>query len=66
MIKSVDTWAQPSVQTKDLPVHKCSQRQIIEQVGKILPDVGVPIFAEALVVKSVNLEKKFLGLKIKS
>ena len=29
--------------------------QVVEEVGKVLPDIGVSVFAQAFVVKSVNL-----------
>lgn len=31
------------------------QRQVIEQVGEVLPDVGIAILAEALIIEAVDL-----------
>lgn len=38
-----------------LAVDKRGERQVIEEVGEVLPDVGVAVLAQALVVKAVHL-----------
>ena len=38
-----------------LRVHQCGQREVVKQVGEGLPDVGVAVFAKALVVEAVHL-----------
>lgn len=39
----------------DLVVDEGGQGQVVEEVGKVLPDVGVAVLAQALVVKAVHL-----------
>ncbi len=56
VIQRVDAGTEATVEAKDLPVNQGGQRQVVEQVGEILPDVGVAVFAQAFVVESVNLE----------
>jgi hypothetical protein len=48
-------WAEASVQAKDLTIDQSSQRKVVEQVGEILPDVGVSVFSETFVVESIHL-----------
>lgn len=55
MVESVDAGAQAAVQAEDLAVDQGSQGQVVEQVREILPDVGVAVLPETLVVESVDL-----------
>jgi hypothetical protein len=43
------------VQTEDLVVDESSERQVVEEVCKVLPDVGVAVLSQALVVEAVDL-----------
>lgn len=38
-----------------LGVHQRRERQVVEQVGEVLPHVGVAVLPEALVVEAVHL-----------
>ena len=71
MIQSVDRWWETSVETEDLQYarrttdcknnnshlwfDKGGEREIIEEIGEILPNVGVAIFAKTFVVETVHL-----------
>lgn len=55
MVQSVDTGTETSVEAKYLSVDQGSQREVIEQISKILPDISVAIFSEAFVIESVDL-----------
>lgn len=55
IVQRINTRTQPTVQAEDLVLNQCSEGQEIEQVGEELPDVGVAVFAEALVVEAVDL-----------
>lgn len=43
------------MQAEDLIIDQRSEGEVVKQVGKVLPDVGVSVFTEALVVKTVYL-----------
>jgi hypothetical protein len=43
------------MQTKDLLLHDCTDRQVVEEVRQVLPNVCTSILAQALVVEAVNL-----------
>lgn len=43
------------MQTEDLVFNESSEREVVEEVGEVLPNVGVAVLAEALVVEAVNL-----------
>ena len=43
------------MQTENLILDDSCERQIVEEVGEVLPHVGVAVLAEALVVEAVDL-----------
>lgn len=43
------------MEAKDLVLYNCSERQIVEQVGQVLPNVRIPVLSQTLVVKAVHL-----------
>ena len=43
------------MQTEVFLLHDSSQRKAIEQLGELLPNVGVSVLAQALVVETVDL-----------
>lgn len=55
VLKSVDTRRKASVQTKDLVLNQCGQREVVEEVGKEFPDIGIAVFAQTLVVEAIDL-----------
>ena len=55
VVKSVDRWRKTTVEAEYLIVYQGSEGQVIEQVGKIFPDIGVPVFAKAFIIKAVDL-----------
>ena len=55
VIQCVNAGRKASVKAEDLIVHESRERKVIEQVGEVLPHVGVAVLAQALVVESVNL-----------
>lgn len=36
-------------------LYNSSKRQVIKEVGKILPDIWVPVFSKALIIESIDL-----------
>lgn len=55
VVKGINARGETSVEAEDLVVDKGGQGKIIKQVRKVLPDIGIAILAEALVVESVDL-----------
>lgn len=55
VIERVNAGRKTSVKTEDLVVDERCERQEIEQVCKVLPDIRVAILAQALVVEAVHL-----------
>lgn len=43
------------MQAEDLVVNKRCEREVVEEVRKIFPDIGIAVFAQAFVVEAVNL-----------
>jgi len=42
-------------QTSYLSFNKSRQRQVVKQVGEILPHIGIAVLAQTLIVESINL-----------
>ena len=55
MVERVNAGTEASVQGEDLAVDKGGEGEIVEQVRKRLPHVGIPILSETLVVEAVHL-----------
>ena len=43
------------MKAEDLVLDQSCERQVVEKISEVLPHVGVPVFAEALVVEAINL-----------
>jgi hypothetical protein len=55
VVEGVDAGRETTVQTEDLVVDQGGEREVVEEICKVLPDVGVAVFAKALVVEAVDL-----------
>ena len=54
-VESVKLGTETSMKTKQFILNETGQRKVVEYVSEVLPDVGVPILAETLVVKAIDL-----------
>lgn len=43
------------MKAEDLLFNDCSQREVVEQVSEVFPDVNVAVFAQAFIVETVDL-----------
>lgn len=43
------------MEAEDLVVDEGGEGKVVEQVGKVLPNVGIAVFSETLIVESVHL-----------
>lgn len=55
VVERVDTGRETAVQAEYLVVDKGSEREVVEQVCEELPDIGVAVFAQALIVEAIYL-----------
>lgn len=55
VVKSIDARRKTSVETEDLVIDEGSEREVVEQICEILPNVGIAIFSEAFVVEAIDL-----------
>ena len=55
VVERVDAGGETAMQTEDLVVNQGGERKIVEKVGKVLPDIGITILAQAFVVEAVYL-----------
>lgn len=43
------------MQAENLSINEGGEREIVEEVSEVLPHIRIPVFAQTLVVESVNL-----------
>lgn len=55
VVECVDAGRQPTVQAEDLVVNEGGKGEVVEEVGKVFPDIGVAVFSQAFIVKPINL-----------
>lgn len=55
VVECVDAWRQPTVQAEDLVVDEGGKGEVVEEVGEVFPDIGVAVFSQAFVIKSIDL-----------
>lgn len=55
LIESVEAWRQTSMQAENLLLNDGAEREVVEEVGQVLPDVRVTILPKTFVIKTINL-----------
>lgn len=55
VIESIDTGGETTVETEDLVVDEGGEGKVVEEVGEVLPNIGVAVLAETLVVEAIYL-----------
>lgn len=55
IIESINTRRKASVQAEDLVVDEGGEGKVVEQVGEVLPHVGISVLAETLIVEAIDL-----------
>jgi len=55
VVECVDAWGETTVKAEDLVVNESGKREVVEEVGEVLPYVCVTVLAEALIVEAVDL-----------
>jgi len=55
VIESVYAWGETAVETEDLVLDECGQGKVVEEISEVFPDGSIAVFAEALVVETVDL-----------
>jgi len=55
VIKGVDAGGETSVEAEDLVVDQGSEGKVVEEIGEVLPYVGIAVFSKALIIKPIDL-----------
>ena len=55
IVQGVYARREPSMETEDLIIDQGGERQVVEQICEVFPDVGVAVFSETFVVEAVDL-----------
>lgn len=55
LVESLQTGRQTSVKTEDFILDDSCERQVVEQVGQVFPDVRVSVLANAFIVEAIHL-----------
>lgn len=43
------------MEAEDLIIDEGSKREVVEEIGEVLPDVGIAIFAKTFVIETIYL-----------
>ena len=54
LIQSVDTGRETTVKAEDLVLDDSGQREVIEELSELFPDIGVTILSQTLIIESVS------------
>jgi hypothetical protein len=65
VVEGVDAGGETAVKAEDLILDQGGEGKIVEEVGEVLPDVGIAVFAQTLVVEAVDLSD-LAGLVVSS
>ena len=55
VVQGIDAWRETSVEAEDLVFNKSGEREEVEEIGEVFPDVCIAVFPEAFVVETVDL-----------
>lgn len=55
VIKGIDAWGETPVEAEYLVVDEGGKREVVEEVGEVLPNVGIAVLSEALIVEAIDL-----------
>ncbi len=55
VVQGINAGRKTAVEAEDLVVDEGGKGEVVEEVGKVLPDIRVAIFPETLVVETVYL-----------
>lgn len=55
VVEGVDGGTQTAVETEDLVFDEGGEGEVVEQIGEVLPDIGVAVLAQAFIVEPINL-----------
>ena len=54
LIQSVDTGGETTVKAEDLVLDDSGQREVIEELSELFPDISVTILSQTLIIESVS------------
>ena len=58
LVECVNRWRETTVQTEDLTFNNSSEREIIEELSEELPHIGITIFSQTFVIKSITIPQR--------
>ena len=57
LVKGVNTWGETTVEAEDLVLDDSGEWEVIEELGELLPYVGVTVLSQAFIIESVPIIK---------
>jgi len=55
VVEGIDTGGETSVEAEDLVVDEGGKGEVVEEIGEVLPYVGVAILSEAFIIEPIDL-----------
>jgi len=55
LIESIDTWRKSSMKAENVSLNDSGQWQVIEETCEVLPNIGITVLSETLVIETIHL-----------
>ena len=55
VVEGIDTGRQTTMKAEDLVLNQGGKRKVVKEVGEELPDIGIAVLAQALVIEAIDL-----------
>ena len=65
LIESIDTWRKSSMKAENVSLDDSGQWQVIEKTCEVLPNIGITVLSEALIIETIHLSD-LLALMVSS
>ena len=53
LVKCINTGREATMETENLVLHHCGERQVVEKLCEDLPNVGVTVLAQAFIIEPI-------------
>ncbi len=55
LVEGVNAWWESSMEAEDLSFNNGSQREVIEKLSELFPDIGIAVFPQAFIIEAIPI-----------
>jgi hypothetical protein len=55
LVQGIDTWGKTTMEAENLAFNNSSKWEIVKELGKGFPDVGISVLSQTLIIKSIPI-----------